>query len=70
MKRLMSGTFAGRKARGKLFQGMPHTGSGRKCQSWREKKKRRDTRVDRRQQRGKNGSWAEADKMVEMWGSF
>jgi hypothetical protein len=39
MKRLMSGTFAGRKARGKLFQGMPHTGSGRKCQSWREKKR-------------------------------
>lgn len=57
MKRLMSGTFAGRKARGEIFQGMPHTGSGRQCQSWREKKEKGEmdgeTGVDCRQQRGR-----------------
>lgn len=29
-----------------------------------------ETGVDRRQQRGKNGSWTETDKMAEMWGGF
>lgn len=74
MKRLMSGTFAGRKARGELFQGMSHTVSGRQCQRRSEKKmigEGRDGWGDRggpQTTMGWKGSWTEADKMAEMWG--